>query len=111
MRELVRQAPGDSDSAGQPLNRAARRRLGDVLAPGRFFVGSPTPKLLAITNPLNPVVLCQDHLHSASGKCIRAEHGDRGWWFGAPAKSDGHAPSIIRVGCELSVDYLWVGRQ
>jgi hypothetical protein len=77
-----------------------------VLAPGRLFVGGPAPELLAVADPLDAVVLHQDHLDRASRERVRPEDCHWGLGFGPPSQSDCHATSIISLGCGLSVDYL-----
>jgi hypothetical protein len=83
--ESVLEVSVDRDPAGQSLNGAARGRLGYVLAPRRLFMGGPAPKLVAITNPLDPVVLHEDHLDGSGRECIRPQHRHGGLGFRAPA--------------------------
>jgi hypothetical protein len=83
--ESVLEVSVDRDPAGQSLNGATRCRLGNVLAPWRLFMGGPAPKLVAITNPLDPVVLHEDHLDGSGRECIRPQHRHGGLGFRAPA--------------------------
>ena len=75
------------DPAGQPLDRASRCSLGNVLAPGRIFVGAPAAEFFAITNPLDPVVLHQNNLDGTSGEGVSAQYGERRLDLGSSAKS------------------------
>ena len=109
--------PGVAETSAGHLERlgsedslwlSPRCRFGDVLAPWRLFVRGPATELLAIADPLDPVVLHEDHLHSASRKRVRPENRYRRLGLGSPSQSDCHATSIISLGCGLSVDYLWV---
>jgi hypothetical protein len=79
-----------------------------VFTPRRLFMSRPAPEFIAITYPLNPVVLHQDDLHSTRRERVRPEYRYRCLGFRPPAQSDCHAASIIPLGCGLSVDYLWV---
>ena len=97
--------------AGKPLNRAAGGRFGDVFAPERLFVSRPALEFLAVADPLNPVVLREDHLDGAGRERVRPENLYRWLGLGSPSQSDCHATSIISLGCGLSVDYLWVALQ
>ena len=65
---------GHGDPAGKPLNRATGGRLGNVFAPERLLVSRPTLKFLAVADPLNPVVLSEDHLDGAGRECVRPEN-------------------------------------
>src|SRR5262249_59669444 len=105
-RALVLDVSWHGDAPRQALNRAAGRRLGDVLAPQWLLVHRPAPELFAIADPLNTVVFEEDDLHGAGGKSVGAQDRHGGLGLAASAQSQCHEASIIRVGCGLSVDYL-----
>lgn len=107
-KTLVIHVPRHPNPPRQPLNGAPCRRLGNVLAPRGFLVGGPAPELLAVADPLDAVVLHEDHLHRAGRKSVRAEHRHRRLQLGPSSKPQCHRTSIIPLGCGLSVDYLWV---
>src|SRR5579872_1629947 len=95
-------------TARQPLNGAPGGGFGDVLAPQRLLVARPGTEFLAITDPLDTVVLQLNDLYRAAGEAVRSEYGHLRLRFGPSSNSCQHVPSINRVGCGLPVNYLWV---
>src|ERR1700722_18887097 len=101
-------APLDCDPAGEALDGTARGRLGNVLAPQGLALRRLPTKLLAVTGPLDALVLRLQDSHGTTREGIRAQ--DRGFRVGPSSsrESQCHAPSITRPGCGAPVDYLCI---
>src|SRR5437899_1704453 len=88
----ARVAARDRHAPREPLERAPRRRLGDVLAPQRLARILPAAKLVAVARPEDAVVLGLQHLHRAARKAVGSEHFVLS--VGAAPEADGHRVSL-----------------
>src|SRR5438876_10603114 len=102
---LALEAARDRHAPREPLERAPRRRLGDVLAPQRLARILPAAKLVAVARPEDAVVLGLQHLHRAARKAVGSEHFVLS--VGAAPEADGHAGEpnapVLWIACGLLV--------
>src|SRR5438876_6733156 len=103
---LALEAARDRHAPREPLERAPRRRLGDVLAPQRLARILPAAKLVAVARPEDAVVLGLQHLHRAARKAVGSEHFVLS--VGAAPEADGHRVSLTHLSCGSPVDYLCI---
>src|SRR5207244_929457 len=84
----LREAARDGQARREPLERAPRRRVGDVLAPQRLARILPAAKRVAVARPEDAVVLGLQHLHRGARKAVGSEHFVLS--VGAAPEADGH---------------------
>jgi hypothetical protein len=70
--------------AEQPLNRALRCSLLDVLAPGRQIASRGPQGILTVARPADASILEEDHASGSTGEGIGGDHGDLLFNWAAP---------------------------
>jgi hypothetical protein len=98
----------NSDPTREALDGAAGSRFGNMLAPQGLALCRLTAKLLAVTRPLDALVLRLQDLHRTTREGISTQDRRLSVGTSSSRKSQCHAPSITRSGCGSPVDYLCI---